>query len=613
MKLRKIALAAAALAISIAPLAAASYSIELEGKGTKTINAIERNSLEYVSLAEIAEKILPGSKLDRQNRKIEFERRVFRYAPGSFFILCETDGVKRVAQMKAPAIRYESEVYFPLGYFLEVLPTLGLYKIEAAEDKLRLVRLGEAEMKEAQAESEKQKTKSDSPQIEKSREMLFSSPDVTYSRGYNPEEETEEKNRGDKKSKKANNSQDKLFKYFNKKEYPPNKYVLPEDLQRGSVNGGEREELYASASSEAIPEENLANITKIYSECVGDELKIHLYADSIIEEYHKPECEGGDLTIRIPNAIDGIDDYSMAAKAPVVSISPEKIRQFQLYRVKVNGEIRDCKSRRNGPKELIYTAYLSENYGAYESESAASPTDIEKDKKKWALDVIVLDPGHGGKDCGAVGVTGIYEKDMTLKIARQVKGLLSEDLSGTKVVMTRETDKFVELYKRGEIANKAGGKLFISIHLNAARSKPSSANGCETYILRPGKNEDAVRVANLENSVIKFEEDKSKYKDLTEEQLIIATMAQSAFAKFSERFARELQEEVCEETKLRDRGVKQAGFYVLIGASMPNVLFEGGFLSNESDERYVSSEWGQKEIARGIVKAVKRYAREYGR
>src|SRR6056297_1233716 len=100
MNFRKVALAAVAFLFSIAPLGAASYSIEFEGGGVQTINAIERNNLEYVSLAEIADKILPNSKLDRQHRKIEFEGRVYRHAPGSFFILCETAGVERVAQMK---------------------------------------------------------------------------------------------------------------------------------------------------------------------------------------------------------------------------------------------------------------------------------------------------------------------------------------------------------------------------------------------------------------------------------------------------------------------------------------------------------------------------------
>jgi len=150
-------------------------------------------------------------------------------------------------------------------------------------------------------------------------------------------------------------------------------------------------------------------------------------------------------------------------------------------------------------------------------------------------------------------------------------------MPGTKVIMTRDDDTFIELYRRGQIANKSNGKLFISIHLNSMPKKPWPSNGFESYILRPGRNDDAVMVANKENSAIKFEKDKSRYKELTEEEMIIATVAQSAFVKLSELFARILQEEVDNKTSMVNRGVNQAGFYVLVGASMPNVLFEGDF------------------------------------
>ncbi|MCL5990756.1 MAG: N-acetylmuramoyl-L-alanine amidase, partial [Bacteroidetes bacterium] len=164
-----------------------------------------------------------------------------------------------------------------------------------------------------------------------------------------------------------------------------------------------------------------------------------------------------------------------------------------------------------------------------------------------------------------------------------------------------------------ELIYKNKGKLFVSIHLNSAATKPGTANGFETYILRPGRNDDAVRVANFENSVIKLEKKTEKYKRLTEEELIIATMAQSAFVKFSELFARTLQSEVEKTTAMKNRGVNQAGFYVLVGASMPNVLFEAAFLSNQSDEDYVNSVDGINAIAQGIFNAISRYAEEYER
>jgi N-acetylmuramoyl-L-alanine amidase len=141
--------------------------------------------------------------------------------------------------------------------------------------------------------------------------------------------------------------------------------------------------------------------------------------------------------------------------------------------------------------------------------------------------------------------------------------------------------------------------------------KPYPSNGFETYILRAGRTDDAIRVADKENSVVDLEKNKDDYKKLTEEELIIATMAQSSFVKFSELFAGILQNEVAAITPMKSRGVNQAGFYVLVGASMPNVLFEAGFLSNEEDEKFITGKNGTKSIAKGIANAIVKYSKEY--
>ena len=148
-----------------------------------------------------------------------------------------------------------------------------------------------------------------------------------------------------------------------------------------------------------------------------------------------------------------------------------------------------------------------------------------------------------------------------------------------KVVYTRTTDEFIELDRRGQIANSAGGKLFISIHCNAMPHKPNETNGFEIYLLRPGKTENAIRIAERENSVVQLEKDYEKrYQQLTEEHFILLTMAQSAYVKYSEQFADILQQEMGRHTDVENNGVKQAGFYVLVGASMPNVIVEAGYL-----------------------------------
>lgn len=238
--------------------------------------------------------------------------------------------------------------------------------------------------------------------------------------------------------------------------------------------------------------------------------------------------------------------------------------------------------------------------------------NLERERSRWKLDVVVIDAGHGGSDPGTIGVGHTREKDITLGIATKLGKLIERSLPDVSVVYTRETDDFVELYRRGQIANQAGGKLFISIHCNSTARKPSTPNGFEIYLLRPGKTDAAIGIAERENAVVKMEEGYEKrYQELTEENFILVTMAQSAYVKYSEQFADILQQEMGRHLSIQNNGVKQAGFLVLVGASMPNVLVETGYLSNRSDEKYLRSAKGQQKIAEAILNGVKRYKREY--
>ncbi len=240
-------------------------------------------------------------------------------------------------------------------------------------------------------------------------------------------------------------------------------------------------------------------------------------------------------------------------------------------------------------------------------------SDTDKFVSKWKFGTVIIDPGHGGKDAGAIGVTGVKEKDVNLAIALELGKLIKKNLKNIKVVFTRKTDKFVELYKRGKIANKHHGNLFISLHCNSLRIKPSRTNGFEIYLLRPGRTKEAIRIAEYENSVIKYEDDPQRYKKLTAENFILVSMAHSAFMRYSEKFSELLNEELSRHTKLKSRGVKQAGFYVLVGASMPGVLIETGYLANYKDERYLNSRRGQKAIAKSIYLAIKKYIDYYSK
>jgi len=231
---------------------------------------------------------------------------------------------------------------------------------------------------------------------------------------------------------------------------------------------------------------------------------------------------------------------------------------------------------------------------------------IKEMKNRWRLDTVVLDAGHGGKDGGAVGKRGAKEKNIVLDITKRV-GQMIEKNSHIKVVYTREEDIFVPLWKRTQIANETNGKLFVSIHVNSHPNR--NVRGFETYLLRPGKTDDAIEVASRENSAIRMEEGKSrnKYSSLTGENLIMATMAQSMFMKESEDLAAYIQDELDPLLDSPNRGLKQAGFYVLIGASMPNVLVEAGYISNPNEERKLKSASYRQKIAKGIYAGIMRF------
>ena len=234
---------------------------------------------------------------------------------------------------------------------------------------------------------------------------------------------------------------------------------------------------------------------------------------------------------------------------------------------------------------------------------------IENVKEKQRLDTVVLDAGHGGKDPGSRGKYGTKEKDVVLDITKRI-GRLLEKNTRIKVIYTRDEDVFVPLIKRTKIANDADGKVFVSIHANSNNNR--KVQGYETYLYSLAKSDDAIEVASRENSVIQFEEKVSQYKDLSGEKMILATMAQSMFLKESEDLAAIIQMELDKKLTTPNRGVKQAGFYVLYGASMPNVLVEIGFISNPAEEKKLKQGKYRQMIANAVYEGIKhfKYSRE---
>ena len=229
-------------------------------------------------------------------------------------------------------------------------------------------------------------------------------------------------------------------------------------------------------------------------------------------------------------------------------------------------------------------------------------TDLNKEKKKWQFDTIIIDPGHGGKDPGSIGYKGTKEKDIALDVSKRLAKKIQKNLR-VKTILTRDEDVFMHVHDRTKFANENKGDLFISIHINSNESR--RPYGFETYLLRPGRNQEAINVALRENSVIELEG--TEFKELTDEQLIQATIAQSGFVQYSEKFAALVQEEIGKRVQSKNLGVKQAGFYVLMGASMPNVLIELGFISNPNEEKKLNSSRYRDMLATSIYYAILRY------
>lgn len=225
---------------------------------------------------------------------------------------------------------------------------------------------------------------------------------------------------------------------------------------------------------------------------------------------------------------------------------------------------------------------------------------------------VVIDAGHGGKDPGALSANKkIREKDITLKVALMVGEAIAKIHSEVKVLYTRKTDVFVGLNDRARIANRAEADLFISIHTNAAKNR--SAKGAETYILgiEEERTERNLDIAKRENGVIFLEDNHEKqyanFNPNSPESYIIFEYMQSEFVKESIHMAQYVQENLTSEANRHDRGVRQAGFLVLHATSMPSVLVELGYISNNEEASYLASSNGQKRLSQCIIKAFDNY------
>lgn len=366
----------------------------------------------------------------------------------------------------------------------------------------------------------------------------------------------------------------------------------------------------------------------------GQGYVIRFHLDGPLSAYSEPREIGGnrvEMTLFNAGLARGYDHDGLGG--PLVAVSEEEIGGHVVFRFTLDSAIPLVPSgyRDRGSDDVLLGLTESTNIPRPVADSAPTtlPIPVKRaslesgggiemprnesvrrataEGERWMLDTIVIDAGHGGRDVGAAA-NGVREKDIVLATALKLGEYIEENL-GIDVYYTRKDDRFIELKDRGKIANAQGGKLFISIHANAASSR--RAHGTETFFLGTHKSDAARRTMELENSVVQLESDPDQYKMMDEESLIRMELTRSAYMRKSEEFAGMIEKQFADRVGRTSRGVKQAGFYVLWGASMPAVLVELGFVTNKSESAFLRSESGQAYMASAIFRAVRDYKQQY--
>jgi len=243
--------------------------------------------------------------------------------------------------------------------------------------------------------------------------------------------------------------------------------------------------------------------------------------------------------------------------------------------------------------------------------TAAAIATLDKGQKKTlapqakaqppAIRKIVLDPGHGGKDPGAIGVDGIAEKDIVLAVAKKLANKLRQEM-GVQVILTRSDDRFIALEDRTAVANAQQADLFVSLHMNA--SPNSEARGLETYYLDKTTDEASLRLAARENATSR--------KNVSDLQFILSDMTQNLKLEDSISLAHHIQHSLVDSmskniAEVKDLGVKKALFYVLVGARMPSVLVEMFFITNKTEGRAMSQESYQNAVVDALYDGIVKY------
>jgi N-acetylmuramoyl-L-alanine amidase len=241
---------------------------------------------------------------------------------------------------------------------------------------------------------------------------------------------------------------------------------------------------------------------------------------------------------------------------------------------------------------------------------------VAVDRKKFLIDRIIIDPGHGGRFPGTTGSSGVKEKEINLDIAKRLKKLLVEELH-VEVLMTREEDchldktQRVDLEMRRLFANSNDGKLFISIHCNGNKNR--SVRGFSTYYLGKAKTKEALEVAQKENSVVEKGESSGESSDIQDMKYILDSIYQSVYLRESNDLAGMVNNALDKWTKLPQwhNGVIEAPFLVLVGVAMPSVLVETAFLTNKHEERLLRTKDFRQKLAQALFESIRQFKEKY--
>ena len=314
--------------------------------------------------------------------------------------------------------------------------------------------------------------------------------------------------------------------------------------------------------------------------------------------------ETGRVTVTVPR--DLIDVLLQPTRLPggiVASVQFQGGRE-NLFAVELGPRFQTLKAtEQEAPVRLVLEFHGPPlTPGEKPAATAAPPRPPKPSAPEPAVRTVVIDPGHGGENPGARGASGTLEKDIALSIARRLRAELV-NVRGLQVFLTREKDVDVDLDERTAIANNYKADLFVSIHVNASRAR--GAKGSEVYFLSyQASDDDSRRTAHLEGAA---EPPPGAGADLA---LILWDMAQAEHLEESSALASRIQEELAVVTGSEGRGVKQAPFRVLVGASMPAVLVEVAFISNPDEEKLLVSEAYQARVAASLAKGIERFRRE---